>query len=309
MPYASGVQTFQPRKVAVVHNSVKTQNNPHWHDLIEKKCREHCGVTPVFFPTTADDHGQGLACKAVDEGAEMVLALGGDGTVRQVSAGLANTGVPMGILGMGTGNLLARNLELPHTDLAASLDAALTRPVRAIDLGYVRFDESEEICFTVIIGMGMDAQTMAGTRDRLKDKVGWLAYVASGALTLVQPGFQVRASVDGRRPVITRARTMLVCNCSVLPGGVVLVADGRIDDGALDVLMLSPHGIVGWIAVLNHFVTRHRHGHRLVRHATSRTALVMSGSGPILAEVDGDPIGTVTTMRTRVAPGALLVRA
>jgi diacylglycerol kinase family enzyme len=46
-----------------------------------------------------------------------------------------------------------------------------------------------------------------------------------------------------------------------------------------------------------------------VRHATSRTALVMSGSGPILAEVDGDPIGTVTTMRTRVAPGALLVRA
>ena len=49
----------------------------------------------------------------------------------------------------------------------------------------------------------MDAQTMAGTRDRLKDKVGWLAYVASGALTLVQPGFQVRASVDGRRPVIT----------------------------------------------------------------------------------------------------------
>ncbi|WP_305217924.1 hypothetical protein, partial [Klebsiella pneumoniae] len=60
---------------------------------------------------------------------------------------------------------MARNLELPHTDLAASLDAALTSPVRAIDLGYVRFDESEEICFTVIIGMGMDAQTMAGTRD------------------------------------------------------------------------------------------------------------------------------------------------
>ena len=85
------MQTSQPRKVAVVHNSVKTQNNPHWHDLIEKKCREHCGVTPVFFPTTADDHGQGLACKAVDEGAELVLALGGDGTVRQVSAGLANT--------------------------------------------------------------------------------------------------------------------------------------------------------------------------------------------------------------------------
>lgn len=89
----------------------------------------------------------------------------------------------------------------------------------------------------------MDAQTMAGTRDRLKDKVGWLAYVASGTLTLVQPGFQARASVDGRRPVITRARTVLVCNCSVLPGGVVLVPDGRIDDGALDVLTLSPHAL------------------------------------------------------------------
>ena len=303
------MQTSQPRKVAVVHNSVKTQHNPAWRDLIERKCREHCGVTPLFLPTTADDHGQGQACRAVDQGAELVLALGGDGTIRQVAAGLANTGIPMGILGMGTGNLLARNLELPHTNLAASLDAALTRPVRAIDLGYVRFDESEEICFTVIIGVGMDAQTMAGTRDRLKDKVGWLAYAASGALTLVQPGFQASASVDGRRPVVTRARTVLVCNCSLLPGGVVLVPGGRIDDGTLDVLTLSPHGIVGWVAVFNHLVTRHRHGHRLVRHATSRTALVTSGSGPILAEVDGDPMGTVTTMRTRVAPGALLVRA
>ncbi|MSS45561.1 diacylglycerol kinase [Cutibacterium sp. WCA-380-WT-3A] len=303
------MQTSQPRKVAVVHNSVKTRNNPGWRDLITSKCQEHYGVTPVFLATTPSDYGEGLARKAVDEGAELVLALGGDGTIRHVAAGLANTGVPMGILGMGTGNLLARNLNLPHTDLTASLEATLSRPVRAIDLGYVRFDESEEICFTVIIGMGMDAQTMAGTRDRLKEKVGWLAYVAAGTLALVQPGFQARTSVDGRRSAVTRARTVLVCNCSVLPGGVDLVPDGRIDDGTLDVLTLSPHGIVGWAAVLNHFVTRHRHGHHLVRHATSRTALVISGSGPILAEVDGDPVGTVTTMRTRVAPGALLVKA
>lgn len=303
------MHTSQPRTVAVIHNSVKTAANSQWRTLIESKCQEHLGVNPSFLPTTDDDFGHGLARSAVDDGADLVLALGGDGTIRQVAAGLAGTGVPMGILGMGTGNLLARNLNLPHTDLAASLDAVLTRPVRAIDLGYVRFDESEEICFTVIIGMGMDAQMMAGTQDRLKDRLGWLAYVASGAQTLIQPGFQARTSVDGRKPVVTRARTVLVCNCSVLPGGVDLVPDGRIDDGTLDVLTLSPHGIVGWVAVLNHFVTRHRHGHRLVRHASSRTALVRSGSGPILAEVDGDLVGKVTTMRTRVAPGALLVRA
>ncbi|MDO4411906.1 diacylglycerol kinase family protein [Cutibacterium sp.] len=303
------MHTSQPRTVAVIHNSVKSANNPQWRALIESKCQEHVGVTPYFLATTDDDFGQGLAEQAANDGADLVLALGGDGTIRQVAAGLAGTGVPMGILGMGTGNLLARNLGLPHTDLGASLDAALTRPVRAIDLGYVRFDESEEICFTVIIGMGMDAQTMAGTDDRLKDKIGWLAYVASGAQTLIQRGFQARVSVNGRKPVVTRARTVLVCNCSVLPGGVDLVPDGRIDDGNLDVLTLSPHGIVGWVAVFNHFVTRHRHGHRLVRHATSRTALVKSGSGPILAEVDGDPVGKVMTMRTRVAPGALLVRA
>ena len=103
------MQTSQPRKVAVVHNSIKTQNNPDWRVLVVKKCREHCGVAPVFLPTTADDHGHGLARKAVDEGADLVLALGGDGTIRQVSTGLANTRVPLGILGMGTGNLLARN--------------------------------------------------------------------------------------------------------------------------------------------------------------------------------------------------------
>ncbi|MGK2308619.1 diacylglycerol/lipid kinase family protein [Cutibacterium sp. V970] len=303
------MHTPQPRTVAVIHNSMKTTNNPQWRLLVENKCQEHLGVNPYFLPTTDNDFGQGLAKDAVADGADLVLVLGGDGTIRQVVAGLAGTGVPMGILGMGTGNLLARNLNLPHTDLAASLDAVLTRPVRAIDLGYVRFDESEEMCFTVIIGMGMDAQTMASTPDRLKDKVGWLAYVVSGTRALIQPGFRARTSVNGRTPVVTRARTVLVCNCSVLPGGVDLVPDGRIDDGALDVLTLSPRGIVGWVAVLDHFVTRHRHGHRLVRHAPSRTALVTSGSGPVLAEVDGDPVGMVTTMRTRVAPGALLVRA
>lgn len=272
-------------------------------------CRRHGVEDPLLLPTSADDDGEGAARRAVESGARLVLAVGGDGTVRQVASALAGTGTPMGIISLGTGNLLARNLGLPHNDLPASLDAAFTRGNRRVDLGFVRFDDAEEMCFTVIVGMGMDAETMAGTRDELKRRVGWMAYVASGMSTLVQRGFQAGITVDGREPVDGRSRTVLVCNCSLLPGGVNLIPTASLDDGDLDVLSLSPHGVVGWVALLNHFVTRHRHGHRLARHLISRTAVVTSGSGPILAEVDGDPIGRVTTMRTRVAPGALLVRA
>lgn len=81
MFYVSGVQIFQFCKVVVVYNFVKMQNNFYWYDFIEKKCCEYCGVIFVFFFMIVDDYGQGLVCKVVDEGVEMVFVFGGDGIV------------------------------------------------------------------------------------------------------------------------------------------------------------------------------------------------------------------------------------
>ncbi len=295
-------------RAVIVYNPLKVSDRPRLVRRAAELCREAGWQEPEWLATTAEDHGAGVTARAIAEGAGLVCALGGDGTVREVAGALARTGIPLGVLGLGTGNLLARNLGLPHNDFDASLRAVLRGSVRTIDLGRVRFDDGPEYCFTVIIGMGMDAELMAGAEPRLKARLGWPAYLLGSARALAQRGFGARVVVDGRRPVTGRSRMILVCNCGLLPGGIDLVPEARIDDGRLDMMTFSPRGVAGWAAATLRAVTLHRRGHRIIRHSHCRTGLVTT-TFPVPAEVDGDPLGSATTMRIRVDQGALLVRA
>lgn len=225
------------RRPAVVYNPLKVSDRSRLARRAEDLCRRSGWDPPVWLATTAADHGAGATARALGQGADLVCALGGDGTVREVAGALAGTGIPLGVLGLGTGNLLARNLGLPHDDFDASLRAVLEGSQRRIDLGRVRFDDGPEYCFTVIAGMGMDAELMAGAQPRLKARLGWPAYLLGSARALAQRGFGARVVADGRRPVPGRSRMVLVCNCGLLPGGIDLVPEARIDDGQLDMMV------------------------------------------------------------------------
>ena len=214
-------------------------------------CETQGWAEPLWLETTKEDTGLGQAREALDAGVDVVIAAGGDGTVRCVAEVLAGTGTPMGLVPLGTGNLLARNLGVDITDPVAASYDVLSGTDTKVDVVKARLDHAEEEhIFLVMAGLGYDAAIMANTVDELKDRVGWLAYVEAGIRHL--PGKPIRAkiSIDGQHAVRRRIRSVMVGNCGKIMGGVEIFPEAKVDDGILDVVILAPVGRLGWLGVL-----------------------------------------------------------
>ena len=301
------------RQAAVVINPTKFEDLPAVKRRIETICRELGWDEPLFIETTAKDTGEGQARQALDAGVTVVCALGGDGTVRAVAEALVGTETPMGLLPGGTGNLLARNLELPVDSLDDALRVALTGQNKRVDVGRLTVDASgeherpEKHIFLVMAGLGFDAAIMAGAPEKLKAKVGWPAYVVSGARNLRGPQFRVRVKTADGDEFTRRTRTVVIGNCGKLLGGLVLMPEAEVDDGQLDLVALSPQGFVGWAAVAARLASRRRRGHPRVDHYTT-TGVEVRADRPQEVQLDGDPIGEARAISAEVVPLSLIVR-
>ena len=160
------------RQLAVVLNPIKVENVADFKALVDRMAKTSGWGQPDWYETTIEDPGSSMAEQAAISGAELVIACGGDGTVRIVCSELAGTGIPVGVVPAGTGNLLARNLGIPLY-LRAAIDVAMNGQDRAIDLVAISGDgiEANEH-FMVMAGMGFDAAIMEGANDKVKAKVG-----------------------------------------------------------------------------------------------------------------------------------------
>jgi diacylglycerol kinase (ATP) len=261
------------------------------------------GWQPEFLVTQKADAGTAAAREAATSGADLVVAAGGDGTVRGCAEGLAGTDIPLGIVALGTGNLLARTLGIPAHPKAAlniALGATGTTEDQRIDLA-----TADGIPFTAMAGMGLDAAVVAATR--LKHHLGWLAYAMAGAVHLALPPASFSIRMDDGAPVERAARSVVVGNSGLLPGGFSLLPDARIDDGLLDVGVLAPHGPFGWPRVagrvLSHSHQQDRHLERFQARKVEITAHV-----PLPREIDGEVVAQGRTLTVAVRPAALKVR-
>lgn len=293
---------------AVVLNPSHVKDLATLRAQVTSVCVELGWAPPLWLLTTIEDPGGGQTRAALAAGAEVVLACGGDGTVRQVAQVLAGSGTALGLLPTGTANLLARNLALVLNDPAHATRIALSGRNRAIDVGRVLIDDqAEEHVFLVMAGVGFAAAIMTGAPHELKTRLGSLAYFVSGARALSAPRAPITLAVDGRSEPPYQVRTVVVGNCGKLLAGLVLLPAAELDDGLLDVVTIGPKNIFGWLGVTAQVLTRRRRDHRLVRYWQGRTIL-LSADAPQQAQLDGDPLGDVRAMRMRIDPGALLVR-
>ncbi len=295
----------QLRTLAVIVNPTKVDSDA-FRSKVSGVARVAGWGEPLWFETTVDDVGATMTRAAVAAGADVVVAAGGDGTVRVVCAEMAGTGVPVGVVPAGTGNLLARNLGIP-LGRDQALEVVLHGRDRAIDLVQIKGDGLEATRFAVMAGMGLDAAIMAGAPDAMKRRMGWPAYVVAGMRHLRYPAVRVTISVDGSEPVHRKARTVLVGNVGSLTAGIPLLPDARIDDGVLDVVVIAPRRVVGWLSLLWRVLTRHpRIDERLDRYTGRSVVVTAATSTP--RQLDGDIVGPGTEIHAEVEPGVLLVR-
>jgi diacylglycerol kinase family enzyme len=316
------------RRAAVVYNPVKT-------DVV----RLRAGVTAaaatagwgetLWFETSVQDPGQRVTRQALRLGVDLVLVAGGDGTVRAVAESLRSAEVPLAVLPVGTGNLLARNLQLPLNSLDDAIVIAFTGDSRAIDLGVASVtyadNHIEDHAFLVMAGLGLDAQMIAATRPDLKKQVGWLAYVDAGMRALPKAEqFRIRYNLGTRSEHQALVSTILIANCGVLPGNIQFLPDALVDDGILDIAVLQPRGVLGWLKIWrrvtwqNGVLRRFAVGRRIIELTETddeRAMTVLRATDirivpdkPQEFELDGDEFGLVRSVFLRADAGALLVR-
>jgi diacylglycerol kinase family enzyme len=256
---------------------------------------------PLVLSTTSKDSGAAQARRALAAGADLVIAAGGDGTVRACAEVLADTRVPLAIVPVGSANLTANALGLPARAEAA-VRVAFAGRERQIDLGV-----ADGVTFTAMAGIGLDAAVVGATSGALKRTVGWAAYAAVAAGQVLRPRTAFTIRLDGGDPLIRRAHSVTVGNSGALPGGFVILPAARLDDGVLDVVILAAAGPVGWANVGYRVLAGSRSDDaRLERYRAH--AVEISAETELPRQVDGEVVGPARSLTVTVRPRALTVR-
>lgn len=311
-------------RAAIIYHPVKTPED-RLRLAVANHEREHGWGESLWFPTSAEDAGRQAAQDALAAEPAVIIVAGGDGTVRAAVEAVQGTGVPLALLPAGTGNLLARNLDLPLNDLERSVAVAFSGVTRVIDVAEAELEDEnrrrDRHVFAVMAGIGLDAAMAQNTSALAKKHLGWLAYVTPIARSIIANRlFHLRYRVDGGRIGSERAHTVIVGNCGTLTGNMLLMPKAVIDDGLLDVVMLRPRGFFGWTGIgtrltFQGLANLSRFGKsvldvtpdiRALAYAQGREFTVRF-EAPHHVELDGDTFGPIVGARIRVVPGALRV--
>ena len=278
--------------------------------VLQRQASASGWAEPRFYETSVESPGQKQTRQALDDGCDLVVACGGDGTVRVVAEELRHTRIPLGILPIGTANIFALNLLLPHRNLEHAAAIALHGAAAAVDIGVatttVGCNRSEHL-FLVLAGIGNDAATVLSTRPELKAHAGWLAYLESGLRhALSRPvAMVVRYPANPSRSI--HAWSVVVGNCGKVPGGIAVFPGAVIDDGILDILEVTVDNPLQWLPIGVKGLLHLRATTPGLRHAFS-PAVCIEPNEPQPVQVDGDVITGVTRLEVGIDHRAVVVR-
>jgi diacylglycerol kinase (ATP) len=259
------------------------------------------GIEPEIYYTTPEDTGKRLAARAAAEHAELVIAVGGDGTIHAVADGLVGTQSTLGIIPTGTMNNLAHSLNIPDTIPAACI-AIAKGETRLIDVGKIN-----EHVFLEVAGIGFEASLFPAAEEIKKPGLlTTLHGVVSGLKTLLTfKPTRIRITFDDRQRRPYEALQVTICNAPFYGMHLEVVPNILMDDGLLDVVIYRNFSKLEYI---RHAISisqgRRRYQPKIVHRRV--TSLQINSDQPIDLQVDGVPQG-ITPAFVTVLPGALRV--
>jgi diacylglycerol kinase (ATP) len=284
-------------RVAVVANPVSSAEKAgeFRSRLLER------GLDTLWWETTEADPGGLQAQEAVEARADVVVACGGDGTVRACAESLVDTNIPLAVLPSGTGNLLVRNLGLPE-EPAAVVDLICTGENIRIDTGLASGET-----FVVMAGTGLDARIMDGTARGAKDLLGSAAYFLEGARQLFEEPLSAGIYIDDELYAETDWALILLGNLGHLQAGLEAFPDASPTDGVLDVLAIeaasNPQVLrAGFEALFGN--SQHT---SLYRATATRTVVKMDRDSTAQYQLDGEVRPPKPTLEFEVRPASLTV--
>ena len=265
-----------------------------------RRTLEEAGVSdPLWIEVPKSKRAPRAVRRALEEGAELILAWGGDGMVRRCINALEDTQIPLAVVPAGTSNLFATNLGIDR-DIADAVQVALHGDRRRLDVGC--FDGER---FAVMAGAGFDAAMIKGADD-LKDSLGRGAYVLGGAANLRAASFEAKIEVDGDGWYKGPASCILVGNVGDLFGGIQVFADAQPDDGLLDVGVLTSDGPVQLIRAVTRTALGSAEKSPFVRVTRGRSLRVKLDR-KVPYELDGGDRSKVKSFNIAVEAGAITV--
>jgi YegS/Rv2252/BmrU family lipid kinase len=261
------------------------------------------GWTLDIYETTGKENVAELTRAACEKGAGLVVAAGGDGTVAGVVNGLVNSGIPLGILPVGTGNGLARALSIP-LDLESAL-ALLIEDHDLIELDALQVGDSYYI---LNVSAGISAHAMRDTPPEQKRRFGMAAYVWTFVTQAL--GFQPRRfnlNLDGH-PAQVRASEILVSNGALLKEAPFpLGPREKFNDGIFDVYIITAQNLGDYLRILWNLIFNRNGRKKELRTLTVKKNIRIEGAGrEYTVQADGEVIGR-TPVEVTVAPSAVKV--
>lgn len=278
---------------------------------LSRKIRD-LGLRFDQMDTDAPGAGQSVAQKAIAEGYQRLIAVGGDGTVNEVvnammTAGAAN--VELAVIPMGTGKDLGRSLGIPH-DLLAAARLLQTGTARRLDVGFIECTGMDkQPCrryFLNVADVGLGAETARRVNRTSKCLGGFLSFFYGALATLILYRYKpVQCTVDGLETKSLDLAIAALGNCRYFGGGMHITPRARPDDGLLDFIALGRQKKTG---ILKNLVRVYKGTHlrdpSLV-YVQCREVFLAS-TEPVLIEADGEVVGYLPA-RFGIVPGGVSV--